>query len=96
MWLPHLLADLGYSMNSPTTVFEDNQGAIELSKNAKFNNRTKHIDVAYHFVRARIHSKDIIVTYCPSEEMRADIVTKGLPRASFEKFRAPLNIHKVV
>ena len=34
-------------MNSPTIVFEDNQGAIELSKNAKFHNRTKHIDVAY-------------------------------------------------
>ena len=29
VWLRHLLADLGYSMNSPTTVFEDNQGAIE-------------------------------------------------------------------
>ena len=83
-------------MNSPTTVFEDNQGAIELSKNVKFHNRNKHIDVAYHSVRERIHSKDIIGTYCPSEEMQADIMTKGLPRASFEKFRASLNIHKVV
>ena len=55
VWLRHLLADLGYSMNSPTTVFEDNQGAIELSKNAKFQNRTKHIDVAYHFVREKIY-----------------------------------------
>ena len=96
VWLRHLLTDLGYSMNSPTTVFEDNQGAIELSKNAKFHNRTKHIDVAYHFVRERIHSKDIIVTYCPFEEMRADIMTKGLPCVSFEKLHASLNIHKVV
>ena len=96
VWLRHLLADLGYSMNSPTTVFDDIQGATELSKNAKFHNRTKHIDVAYHFVRERIHSKDIIVTYCPPEEMRTDIMTKGLPRASFEKFRASLNIHKIV
>ena len=40
VWLRHLLADLGYSMNSPTTVFEDNQGATELSKSAKFHNRT--------------------------------------------------------
>ena len=39
VWLQHLLADLGYSMNSPTIVFEDN------------HNRTTHIDVAYHFVR---------------------------------------------
>ena len=96
MWLRHLLADLEYSMNSPTIVFEDNQGAIELYKNAKFHDRTVLIDVAYHFVREKIHSKDIIVTYCPSEEMRADIITKRLPRVSFEKFLASLNIHKVV
>ena len=36
------------------------------------------------------------MTYCPSEEMRADIITKGLSRVSFEKFRASVNIHKVV
>ena len=91
-----MLADPGYSKNSPTTVFEDNQEAIEFSKNAKFHNRTEHINVAYHFVTERIHSKDIIMTYCPSEEMQAYVMTKGLPRVSFEKLRASLNIHKVV
>ena len=83
-------------MSSPTTVFEDNQGAIELLKNAKFHNRTKHIDVAYHFVREGTHSKDIMVTYCPSGEMRTDIMTKGLSCVSFGKLPTSLNIHKVV
>ena len=46
VWLRCLLFDLGYSTDSPTSIYEDNQGAIELSKNQKFHNRTKNIDVA--------------------------------------------------
>ena len=83
VWLRHLLADLGYSMNSPTIVFEDNQGATELSKNAKFHNRTKHTDVAYHFVRERIHSKNIIVTYCPSKKNASRCYDKGITTCIF-------------
>ena len=50
VWLCCLLFDLGYSTDLPASIYEDNQGAIELSKNPKFHNRTKHIDVAYHLV----------------------------------------------
>ena len=45
------------------TMNEDNQGAIELSKNPRFHNRTKHIDVAYHFVREKVNDKSINVKY---------------------------------
>ena len=38
IWLRRLLFDVGYEMDSPTTLYEDNQGAIELSKNPKFHN----------------------------------------------------------
>lgn len=34
-----------------TTILEDNQGAIEISKIPKYHERTKLIDVAHHFVR---------------------------------------------
>ena len=40
-----LLADVGLQQEEPSTIFEDNQGAIELSKNPKFHNRTKHIGI---------------------------------------------------
>ena len=43
------MEDLGRQMVAPTTIYEDNQGAIELAKNAKYHNRTKHIDIC-HFV----------------------------------------------
>ena len=68
IWLRSLLSDLGQKVTSPTNIFEDNQGAIQLAKNPKFHNRTKHIDVTYHFIRERVNSDEISVTYCSTNE----------------------------
>ena len=92
VWLRCLMKDLGRQMDAPTTIYEDNQGAIELAKNAKFHNRTKHIDICHHFVRERVLSNEIRVIYCPSEDMTADIMTKGLPKCTFEKLRNLLGV----
>ena len=47
--------------------------------------RTKHIDISHHFVRERVISKEILVKYCPTDEMVADILTKRLAKSSFQK-----------
>jgi len=93
IYLRKLLADLGYKADLPTVLYEGNQGAIEISRNPRFHNRTKHIDVTFHFVRERIASNEIRVVYCPSIDMLADIMTKGLTKSRFEKLRKSLNIY---
>ena len=50
------MKDLGKQVDSPTTIYEDNQGAIELAKNAKYHSRTEHVDICHHFVRVRVVS----------------------------------------
>ena len=50
VWLRRLLNDIGLTQETPSLIYEDNRGAIQLSKNAKFHNRTKHIDISVHFV----------------------------------------------
>ena len=45
IWLRRLLSDIQVNQQSPSTIYEDNIGAIELPKNPKFHNRTKHIDI---------------------------------------------------
>ena len=96
VWLRRLMEDLGRQMDAPTTIYEDNQGAIELAKNAKYHNRTKHIDICHHFVRERVVSNEIQVIYCPTGDMIADIMTKGLAKLSFEKLRNLLGVHDIV
>jgi hypothetical protein len=69
----------------PQIIFADNQGAIKLSKNPQHHNRTKHIDVKYHFIRESWQKGLIQLVYIPTGEMVADILTKSLPRDRHEK-----------
>ena len=59
-------------------VFEDDQGALQLSKNPVSNSNSKRIDVRHHFLRKLVRQEDIIVNHVPSEYQHADILTKAL------------------
>ena len=59
-------------------VFEENQGALQLSKNPMSNSNSKLIDVRHHFLRELVRQGDIIGNHAPSEYQRADILTKVL------------------
>ena len=95
IWLRRLLENIGVKQKESTVMCEDNQAAIQLSRNPKFHNRTKHIDVAFHFVREKVQDKSIHVVYCRTDEMLADILTKGLPRQTFEKLRKQLCVTEI-
>ena len=96
VWLRRLLNDIGETQDQPSIMNEDNQGAIELSKNPRFHNRTKHIDVAYHFMRQKVNDKSINVKYCSTDQMLADVMPKSLPRQTFQKFRDMLNVKEII
>ena len=85
IWLQHLLRDLGMPKYAPKTLFCDNQGAISLTKNPTHHAKTKHVDVQLHFIRDHVEKGTIDVKYCPTENMLADLMTKGLPRERHER-----------
>ena len=63
---------------------EDNQSAI--AKNSKFHGRAKHIDICHHFIREKvINDGDIQLLYCPTGDMVADMLTKGLYQHQLKK-----------
>ena len=92
IWIRKLLSDIGYPCDKETTLYVDNQSAIQLVRNPVFHKRTKHIDIHFHFVREKVNEKEIIVEYVPSENQRADIFTKALPRDRFKSICNKLNI----
>lgn len=69
----------------PVVQFQDNSGCIEWSKNPVQHNRAKHIDLRYHFIRAKVKSGEVKLVHCPTEIMMADLLTKYLaaPRFAF-------------
>ena len=87
-----VLSDIGCPCEKETTLFVDNQSAIQLVKNPVYHKRTKHIDIRYHFIREKIENGDIAVEYVPSKEQKTDIFTKALPRERFRKLCEMLNL----
>ena len=81
----------GYEI-SQNILFQDNQSTMRLLINGKHSSgkRTKWIDVKYFFATDVINRGDMIVEYCPTEEMWADILTKPLQGAPFGKMRSVL------
>lgn len=51
VWLSRLLADLTGRLAEKFQLFIDNKSAIALSKNPVHHDRSKHIDIKYHYIR---------------------------------------------
>ncbi|GKC60900.1 zinc finger, CCHC-type containing protein [Tanacetum coccineum] len=75
IWLRGLLEELGIELNT-VAVNYDNQGAIHLSWNHVFHERTKHINVRYHFIREVLEAKTVKVLKVGTEHNVADALTK--------------------
>ena len=65
----------------------DNQGAMNLAKNPVQHQRSKHIDIKYHFIRSEIQKGQISLEYILTEGNVADVFTKPASRVKLESFR---------
>ena len=69
-------------------MYQDNTSTITMAKNGKScSDRTKHIKLRYFFVKQFIDSGEFSVTYCPTEIMTADVLTKPLQGKLFREMR---------
>jgi transposase InsO family protein len=79
-WLRYLLREIGYHFNDAENVrlYGDNQGALSLAENPEFHQRTKHVDIKYHWIRDMVERGVIDLYYKRTEDMAADGLTKSL------------------
>ncbi|KAK9873393.1 hypothetical protein WA026_022456 [Henosepilachna vigintioctopunctata] len=91
IYLKNLLFEL-FHFKDKIVVFNDNQAAQKLSANQSNHCRTKHIDVRHHFIRDCVDQKLIDVQYISTNEMVADILTKGLTNVKNSYFCSKLGL----
>jgi len=92
IWLRQLLTELLHPLDSPTTLFVDNQSTIAIAKNPKFHDQTKHIDVCYHFLQQKVDNSKITLSYIPTNAQPANALTKRLCREKHNKFMLEMGI----
>ena len=79
-----LLFELGHQLE-PTVLYVDNQGAVELSRDMKSCQRSRHIERRYLRVRELVASGDIVVEFVATASNSADILTKPLEFVDFDR-----------
>ncbi|XP_062224593.1 secreted RxLR effector protein 161-like [Phragmites australis] len=58
----------------------DNQSALALSKNPVLHERSKHIDVHYHFIRECLDNRSVSADFIGTNDQLADLLKKALGR----------------
>lgn len=64
----------------------DSQSAKALAENPVHHDRTKHVDIVYHYIRDEIKSGRIRLEYIATDTMPADGLTKPLASIKFHRF----------
>jgi hypothetical protein len=70
----------------------DNVAAIRLIQHPQFYRRTKHIELKVYYLRDVYQRGDVDIKFVPSEQQRADWLTKGLNKSVFLKQRSLSNL----
>ncbi len=68
-------------------IFEDNEGAVEMTNVPKMRPRTKHLNIKYHFFRQFVETGILQILHITGEQQIADVLMKPLEEASFTKHR---------
>ena len=85
-FLCQLISELTNCVPKCVTIFADNQGAIKLAKNPVFHQRSKHIDIKYHYSRDELTKNKVCLHYIMSDNNKADLFTKAVSKSKLNKF----------
>jgi hypothetical protein len=95
VWLRRLLAELTGAQVQPPALKVDNQPAIALAKNPVLHDRSKHIDVKFHFLRDCVDGGQLVIEFVDTRRQLADILTKSLGRLRFQELRGMIGMIEV-
>ena len=93
-WMEKLRLDIDPTIEAYIpTLYIDNRAAVDWSKDAKFHDKAKHIEIQYFYLRNdMVRRNRLKVQHTPGTEQMADILTKQLPIDLFQKHRKAMGL----
>ena len=64
----------------------DNKSCNKMTKKPMFHDKSKHIEIIYHYIQDMVQKGVVNIKYVPTEEQGADILTKPPSHINFEYF----------
>jgi hypothetical protein len=73
----------------------DSKSALALARNPVFHERSKHIDLRYHFIQNCLAEGTVRATYINTVDQLVDILMKALERVKFQELRARIGMVQI-
>jgi hypothetical protein len=88
LWSKRFLEYQGFVVKM-NIIYQDNTSTMKLEANGKASSgkRTRHFDIRLFYVTDLVERDEVLVKYCPTDDMIADYMTKPLVGAKFKLFR---------
>ena len=95
IWIKIILSDLGIKWREPMKLYCDNKSTISIAHNPVQHDRTKHVEVDWHFIKEKLENGLICTPYIPTKGWLGDILTKGLPTRQFQTILRKLGMRNI-
>ncbi|OWZ12871.1 hypothetical protein PHMEG_00013899 [Phytophthora megakarya] len=92
--LKQLIHELGFDVGN-VIVHVDNQAAQHVAEGKGASQRSRHIDLRYHWVREQVQKDIVQISYRATAVMVADLFTKPLSHNKFNLFVMQLGLCRV-
>jgi len=94
VWIYQLPGELGFHVHISTTIYCDNQSAIQVADNPISHSNMKHVDFHAHYLRQLVHENIVSLIYCRIDDQVDDIFSKTLSTTKFIKLHMMLRIQE--
>ena len=91
-WMQQFLAQVGQPLGYPIEIYCDSEAAQNTAAAENLHKLSKHLNVKYHSIREHVKMKTIKIQSVPTANNTADLLTKSLPVAMFQKHYSSLGL----
>jgi hypothetical protein len=77
-----------------TMILCDNQSCIKMIENQVFHDKTKHIEIWYHYIHDMVQKGVVNFQYVGTDEEVVDVLPKPLSCVKFEYFQDKLGVFR--
>ena len=75
---------LGFLCPKPYRLYTDSQASMSIASNTWKMGKIRHIQIRYHLVRGMVLAGDVVLIFCVTEDMVADLLTKIMTGAAYD------------
>ena len=76
-------------------LYVDNKATLSLIKNLVLHDRSKHIEIRFHYIRECADQGLIKIDFIRTEQQLGDIVTMSLAWIKFEELRSKIGVQTI-